>query len=744
MFQRILRVVNWAIAIVFVLAAGLIYWFVWRPLPQRSGTVEVSVGAPVPVAFDARGVPQIRAASLDDALFVQGYVTAQDRLWQMDMLRRYTAGELSEVVGPAGLDSDRESRRLRLRRIAEDAYTTLPAADRAAMASYARGINAFIDSHLNALPVEFTLLGYQPRPWSVVDSLLVCIYMFRDLSTTWRDEMLKRAMLAAGDPAKVQYLFPVRAGWESPPGSNAWALAGRHTASGKPLLSNDMHLEYSLPGIWYMVRLTAPGLDVSGVSLPGVPGVIVGHNQRIAWGITNLQFDVQDLYMEQLDEQTGRYVYDGKPAQAHLEREIIRVKGASPVELGIWVTRHGPLLLTEGGARFTLQWTLAIHGIMQYPILDIDRAQNWQQFTAALERFPGPGSNFVYADVDGNIGYHVAGKLPKRTGYLGDVPVDGASGKYEWDGFIPFDQLPAVYDPPSGIIVSANQNTFPVDYPYPVNGNFAPPDRSVQIRHRLEAREGWKAADLLSVQGDVYSAFGRFLAGELVAAYDQRHAHNPALDPAIALLRAWNGQMDRRGAAPLIVALAYPQVRLAIAEAAAPGHGSAYDYKLAQAVVEKLLRTRPSGWFADYNEMLLRCLVDALEEGQRIEGRDIRRWQYGAYMRIGIVHPVTHQLPLLGKYFDIAPAPMSGWSTTVKQVTRTLAPSMRMDADPGNWDRSLLNVMTGQSGQILSSHYRDEWEDYYNVRSYPMDFGKAEARSTLTFQPAPGRPGIGP
>jgi penicillin amidase len=338
--------------------------------------------------------------------------------------------------------------------------------------------------------------------------------------------------------------------------------------------------------------------------------------------------------------------------------------------------------------------------------------------------------------VDGNIGYHAAGKLPKRTGYTGDVPVDGASGKFEWDGFIPFDQLPTVYNPASGIIVTANQNPFPVDYPYTVNGDFAPPDRSVQIRHLLEAREGWKAADLLRVQGDVYSSLGKFLAEQLVAAYEKRQAHNPSLDPALILLRAWNGQMDRDLAAPLIVALAYQQVRLAMAENAAPGQGVAYSSKMSPAVVEKLLRERPAGWFEDYDEMLLRALVDAVEEGRRMQGRDIRRWQYGQFMKIGISHPVTHQVPLVGKYFDIAPTPMSGWSTTVRQTTRTLAPSMRMNADLGDLDRSLLNVMTGQSGHILSSHYRDEWQDYLNVQSYPMDFGKIEAHSSMTFRPS--------
>ena len=221
--------------------------------------------------------------------------------------------------------------------------SSLPPGDLAAFAAYTRGVNAFISSHLNNLPLEFTLLRYQPRPWSVIDSLLICIHMFRDLTTTFRTELIKSNMLAEGDAAKVNFLFPVRAGWEAQPGSNAWVIAGSRTASGKPLLSNDMHLEYSLPGIWYMAHLQAPGLDVAGVSLPGAPGITVGHNQRIAWGITNLQFDVQDLYIEKFDERTGRYLYRGQVEQARTERELIQVKGQKPVELVTFVTRHGPI-----------------------------------------------------------------------------------------------------------------------------------------------------------------------------------------------------------------------------------------------------------------------------------------------------------------------------------------------------------------------------------------------------------------
>ena len=732
--SRLVRAVNILIAIALVLALALIYWFVLRPLPQRSGTIPAQVSAPVTVSFDSLGEPHIRAASLDDALFVQGYVTAQDRLWQMDGLRRFAAGDLAEIVGPAALDSDRDSRRLRLRRIAETAYTRLSPADRAMLADYARGVNSYIDSHRSNLPLEFSLLQYQPRPWSAIDCLLISLHMFRTLTTSWRDDVLKRDMLRQGDAAKVNFLFPVRTGTEPHPGSNAWALAGSRTASGKPLLSNDPHLEMSLPSIWYMTHLQAPNLDVAGVSIPGLPGVIIGHNRRIAWGMTNLQFDVQDVYLEKFEDRTGRYLFRGRVEQARRETEVIRVKGQAPQELGIWVTIHGPIVASEGSDRMALRWTAAEPGALQFPVIEIDRAANWQEFTKALERWPGPGQNFVYADVDGNIGYHAAGMLPVRRGFAGDVPLDGASGDFEWQGAIPFDQLPSAYNPPDGMIATANQDPFPVDFPYPVNGTFAPPYRANQIRSLLSARKNWRAAEMTAVQKDVYSAFGKFLAGQLVAAYDKRRFRNPGLEDAITLLRSWNGQMEKDQAAPFLVTLAYQHARTAIAENAAPGASTTYDFPMASAVIERLLRERPAGWFADYDEMLLRVLVDAVDEGQRILGRDVRRWQYGAWQRVTISHPVTHQIRWIGKYFDIGPLPMSGSSFTVKQTTVRIAPSMRMTADLSNWDSSMLNVLTGQSGQILSSHYRDQWPSYYVGRSYPMQFQAVRASSTLVFR----------
>jgi penicillin G amidase len=732
--SRILvKLVNILILLALLAAVGLIYWFAWRPLPQRSGRITAEVTAPVSVVFDSRGVPHIRAQNLDDALFAQGYVTAQDRLWQMDALRRFSAGDLAEIIGPSALETDEESRRMRLRRIAEDSYTTLPAADRAAAAAYARGVNAFIATHLDKLPLEFRMLQYQPRPWSVVDTLLICLHMFRDLTGTWRTELIKRNMLAGGEADKVNFLFPTRAGGDVQPGSNAWAVSGAHTASGKPLLSNDPHLEYSLPGIWYMTHLEAPGIDVSGVALPGTPGIMIGHNQRIAWGITNLGFDVQDLYIEQIDERTGRYVYQGQPQQAREEREIIRVKGSMPTDLRIWVTRHGPIFVRDNNALMALRWTASEPGVLQYPILDIDRAQNWTDFNAALARFPGPGSNFVYADVDGNIGYHAAGTLPIRRGFSGSVPLDGASDKFEWDGFIPYAELPSVFNPASGIIATANQNPFPSNYPYNVDGNFAPPYRARQVRDLLTARQGWRATDMITVQKDVYSGFEKFMAGQIVAAYDKRQAHAPDMEDAIALLRKWDGQMDKDSAAPLLADLLFHYVRTAAAERASPGNGAPYDIQISAAVVETLFRQRPPGWFRDYDETLMRAFVDALEEGRRMQGRDVKKWRWGNYLNLSIENPVVHRIPYAGKYFDIVATPMSGGGTTVKQTTKKLAPSMRMTADLGDWNRSTMNVQIGQSGQILSSHYRDEWLDWYYARTEAMEW--KTAGGGLEFRP---------
>jgi penicillin amidase len=736
----LLRAINLSIAVLVLTFLGCAYWFGWRPLAEASGEISAPISTRATISRDALGVPHISAGSIEDAVFLQGFVTAQDRMWQMDALRRLAAGELAEVIGRQALESDQESRRLRIGRIAEQAEQTMPAADRATIAAYARGVNFYLETHRGRLPLEFTLLNYQPRPWTKRDTVLAGLQMYRTLTNSWRDEINKLHMLQSGDRAKVDYLFPLRTGAEVQPGSNAWAVSAARSATGKPILANDPHLDFAVPSTWYMVHLRAPGLDVTGVSLPGTPGVIIGHNDRIAWGVTNLQFDVQDLYREQIDPQTGRYAFQGHLEQARLERGVIAIKGASPNPFDQWITRHGPVFLNDEKKNYALRWTAAEPASFQFPFLEIDRARNWAEFTAALARFPGPGQNFVYADVDGNIGYHATGRLPIRPADCGgDVPADGASGNCEWQGFIPFDDLPQFYNPASGMIVTANQNPFPLDYKYPVAGNFATHYRSRGIRLLLESRDKWKPPDMLNVQKDVYSEFADFLAAQITAAWDSANnsrKKDASLASAVALLRNWTGQMEQGTPAPMIVQLTYEELRRALAERAAPGLAQAYDYPMSPAVVEKLLRERPSEWFDDYDDLLIRCVAEALAAGRKIQGSKFSRWDYGRYNELKIAQPVDGQLPLIGKYFNVGPVPMSGSSTTIKQTTRRLGPSMRMIVDFADLDRSLQNITIGESGQPLSRHYKDQWSAYYGATSFPMQFRNIDAKQTLTVNPS--------
>jgi len=704
----------------------LTYWFAWRVLPQRSGELKLPVSAPATVVRDPLGVPHIRAATVEDAIFVQGYVTAQDRLWQMDMIRRKASGELAEVAGPAAYPLDEKARRLRLRKIAEQHARQLPPEERALLAAYARGVNHFLKTHLHALPLEFTLMGYDPRPWSVIDTLAIGMEMARTLSHTHEREVRKSLMRKTGDRALVDRLFPARTGLEPSVGSNAWAVSGAHTATGKPLLASDPHLEFSFPSVWYQVHLQAPGLNVTGVSLPGVPLVIIGHNERIAWGMTNLHFDVMDLEaVTRLD-----------PRLLRVEQETIAIKGTRASLVQQSVTPAGPIFSDGQGGNFVLRWSLADPGY-RFVFLDLNRARDWQEFRAALSRYPGPAQNFVYADVDGNIGYQAGGRLPIR-GAQCDPTIIAAEGDPTCarQGTIPFEDLPSVYNPPSGRIVTANQNPFPADYKYPVAGAFSPHYRAQQIDALLRAPGKLTAAGMLVIQKDVYSPFSHWLAKELARAGANRTG-NAALTDAVAVLRQWNGQMEQGQAAPLVTQLAFESLRRELVQRAAPGQPApVYDEEIAPAVVEKLFRERPAGWFADYDAVLLRALVEAVQTGVSRQGSNVARWDFSREPQsFTLPHPALSQLPGIGQYFQIGPAPMSGSSTTVKQTTPRLGPSMRFVADLADWENSRNNITIGQSGQPFSGHFMDQWEAYYTGQSFPMPFRQPTPAATLQVVP---------
>lgn len=731
--NRFIKYINYLIALALFAGCVAAYWYAYRPLPQTSGTVTVpGLGGKVTVRRDAQGVPHIEATSADDLFFAQGYVVAQDRLFQLELGRRQAAGELAELVGAAALESDLDARRLRLRRLADMHAASMPAADRAPIAAFARGINHYVETHRDRLPVEFRILGADPAPWTIADSVLVGLQMFRSMTTSYREELTKRSLLASGaEPAKVERLFPTRTGSEPLPGSNAWAISGRFTKSGKPLLASDPHLGFSVPSVWYQVHLKSPELNAAGVQLPGLPGVAIGHNGKIAWGITSLGFDVQDLYQE-------------PPASAiRQEREVVRSSnGGTLADLSYSVTAHGPVIVNDGATPLALRWTAADPGSFAYPFVELNRASNWEEFRRALARHPGPGFNFVYADREGNIGLQVAGRLPVRRKSGGDVPHAPGAAADEWDGVIPFDQLPSVYNPPSGMVVSGNQNPFPANYPYRVSGGFAPHYRAKQIEAMLARGKAWEPEGMLRIQRDVYSPFSHLLAQQLAAAFRTRKATNPDLVEAVARLEKFNGQMAAESPEALLVTLAYQHLRKAVGQRAAPNLGATYDSGMSTAVLEGLLRERPADWFPDWDQLLVRVLLDAVEEGRRMQGVTFANWRYGAYNQLKMEQPVMSAIPWLGRrYYTIGPVPMSGSTTTVKQTTSRIGPSMRFVADLADWDRSLLNITLGQSGQALSGHRKDQWQRYLAGESLPMQFDKVDAAAaTLELvAPPPGK-----
>jgi penicillin amidase len=741
--RRVFKYTNAVVLSLLAMALLAAAAFIWRSLPETEGELRLDVRQPVEVVRDQYGIPHITAANVEDAIYAQGYVHAQDRFWQMEATRRLAAGEMAELVGRVALESDVAARQLRLRRVAMQMADNLEPEDRLWLAAYARGVNDWLKQNQNRLPLEIQALRYTPRTWQVADSLLLVLHMFRQLSNSWTTEADQFLLVSqAADKQLARELFPTRTGTEIMPGSNAWVLSGARSVTGKPILAGDPHLQQSWPATFYLNHLKAGDLDVVGGSLPGGPGIVIGHNQEIAWSMTTLHFDVQDLY------------YNDNALIA-TERETIRVKGAPDVELNLQITPHGPIV-ERNGMRFALRWT-AFEGKFPFAFRRLNLARNWAEFRTALSHFAGPAHNFVYADREGNTGYQAAGWMPLRQTVESSLPLDARNPVNEWRGYIPFDKLPSVLNPAGGLIVNANQNPFPQDYEYPVAGIFTPPYRQAQIVKRLGAKAKWAPAEMTAIQMDVYSAFHHFLAGQLAAAGKQRKQAREDLKLAVEVLEGWNGQMEAGLAAPMITALAYEELKRRVMRRVT-NLPLGLDSHFAPSIVEDMLRKRPQRWFADYDQVLVECLLAALDAGKAQQGRNPKFWDYGRYSRITISNPVlgeaiavgklltpawmpfaeslrTLRLPLVDGLVQVGPLPLSGAAQTVKQVSARIGPAFRFVADTADWDNSTMTITLGQSGHIFSRHSKDYWESYYSGGSVPLPYKKIEPKATLRFRP---------
>jgi penicillin amidase len=784
--------------ILAVLIVGLYLVSVVRgALPELDGQLKVSgLAAPVTVTRDQHGVPTIEASSLEDLFFAQGYVTAQDRLWQMDGMRRFAAGELAEILGQTQLPHDRQQRILGLRTVARRSLELANPRDRSFFEAYARGVNAYLDSHRERLPIEFRLLRYTPKPWTAEDAVLMGANMVQELNHgAYRTALRREKILAKIGPELTSDLF-VNSSWhdrpptKSPariepasedqeddssitsneyqysqvlpttsdelfaalrPGSNNWVVSGQHTVSGKPLLSNDMHLDHQMPNLWYEVHLRSGNFDVAGVGLPGMPFVIVGHNQRIAWGFTNVGPTVEDLYIETLNDK-GQYLTPQGWRDLGHRHEVIHVKGKADEIVDVQSTRHGPVIteLIPGEKRtLALRWTL--YDGLNDPFFEVNSAQNWDEFRKALSTWDSPSQNVVYADVDGHIGYHATGHIPIRATGDGSVPQNGSDDLHEWKGYIPFDKLPNIFDPPWGILATANGRIVPDGYSYSVSTEWESPWRTERIYRILESGKKFARADMLALQTDIYSAFDRFCAERYVYALDHARKLSPRATQAREFLRDWDGRMAADSTAPAIVVQATRELaRLLLQPKLGPVPNDSKpevnwkDYRWAMASVwlENVLEKQPARWlppnYADYNAVLAAAVEAAV--ASTAAPKKLSEWKWGKASPLYIQHPVLGNLPLIGRWTGPGLVDQSGGGLSVKQVGRHFGPSERLTVDFSNFDQSTLNLVTGQSGNFLSPYYMDQWRAWYEGSStYSLPFSPEAVEKSknhkLTLKP---------
>jgi penicillin amidase len=760
----------------------------------------------ITIRRDERGIPYVEAQNDEDLYFGQGYATAQDRLWQMDLFRRTARGELAEVlgVGPnnVAIEQDKLHRTYGFAQTAEAELAAASPRTRLLLEAYARGVNAYAASlDPKSMPPEFQILQYSFRPWTPADTCVVVKIFFEALSDTWRLDIMRQALSVLPAEKRAELLPEIspidvlvvgkdsqsktksahvarqpvsnetlaklahnqeiaaaaleRIGFHTDAlaASNNWVVSGSRTVTGKPLLANDPHLRPTAPSIWHLVHLSAPGVRVAGVATAGLPGVIIGHNDRIAWGFTNVGPDVQDLYVEKFNPNNPKqYQTPGGWQDVVIRNEQIKVRksfGSSEydtVNYDVTVTRHGPIIFEGDGKRYALRWTAldASKNNAQSSFV-LNRARNWKEFNTALESFTAPTQNIVYADVDGHIGYHAAGVVPIRKSGDGSVPYDGSTDAGEWTSYIPVSKLPTVFDPPSGIIVTANQRIVGTDYPYFLTHSWAQPYRARRIFDLLSEKPKLSSDDFRRIAGDVYAIAGVTFTREAVKLL------RPKLTPADEKLKAtldefekWDGRVN----AESTVAPVASQMRLAFRSkilTAALGSELVRNYQWSNfdTTLDRVLKEQPAAWlpkeFSSYADLLRACYDEAIAALTKNLGADQTKWTWGEIAKARFPHPLG-SAPLIGGQFVVPPFPQNGTGGLIGATVNVGASvSMRLIADPSDWDKTQQGIALGESGLNKNPHWSDQLADWRAVTPREFPFTAAAVlkatKETLVLQP---------
>lgn len=809
------------LVVLSALTAGGGWWWARGSLPPLDGEqTVVGLAGPVEVLFDGHGVPHVYAAGPEDAWFAAGVLHARDRLWQMELYRRAAYGRLSEILGAQTLPIDRRLLTLGLGASAEAEWASVPTNVREALTRYAAGVNAVrAGATGRRRPLEMQVLGLTPAEWRPVDSLAVGRLLAWRLGENHQAELIRQALAtrfgsdeafrlagrypgdaptivqgaggetasvaaAAAPPAEVpaatpdraanttaalarERVWPVGLEWLDPSArrgnSNNWVLSGRRTASRRPLLANDPHLQLEMPGVWYEMHLVAAGLDVIGVTIPGAPFVIIGHNARIAWGLTNSGADVQDLYVERLDLQRRQYFYRGQWLPVQVEAVQIPVRGESAQPFEIWRTRHGPIFadvgldwdtapdwLTPGGTRtgerraYALRW-----GAAQAQIATgfeaLDRAGSWEEFLTAIERFGAPSQNVVYADVEGNIGYALSGQLPIRASGVGMVPSSGPDGEGEWTGAIDARLLPRVLNPPAGYLTSSNNQ---VDRRWPglITRDWAAPYRTMRLHALISSAERADVTAAAAWQNDIAGLSASDILNGSAAAIASAKSRNAASAVVATLeqLNAWDRQIDGRPVVTLFHMFEDALWRRTFFdEMGAPLFARFYEWAGAErpAGLYAIINDPQSRWFDDIGTLERRETRDdifalaAADAADRFAAAGQPAWSETHAARFD--HPLSSGGWPLRWMFNRGPSPIGGGMATVMRTSyHRLRPfaaweiaSWRQIFDVGAWDESRVVLPAGQSGHPLSPYYFDQndlWR-HGQYRVQPFSRARVEA-----------------
>ncbi len=788
--------------IVIAVAAGLILVSGIKrgALPDYEGEQTLAgLTEEVTVYRDHRGMPHIYAANEHDLYFAVGYVMAQERLWFMDLIRRATTGRLSEVMGETMAETDKFFRCLEMTTKSKLVLSNEDPVIISYLQSFADGINFYIKDAGKKLPPEFRILGYKPEPWKLEDIFNIIGYMGWDLAKDnltqeifyyrlvkkfgiekatqlipdWNtenpavfpdfkinDTLLKEAhdFISSLDKLKALGIFSFT-------GSNNWAITGKRTETGKPILSNDMHLGFNSPGIWFQMHQVIPGkLNVTGVAVPGEPFIVCGHNEKIAWGVTNLMVDDVDLFAEKINpENNNQYYFNGEWKNMVVKKEIINIKGGLKDSVIIKYTHRGPIISgyrKVDDAALSMRWSGYDASDEMRTVCLLNRASGWEDFRSAIKTFRSVSQNFAYADVDGNIGLNTGGGIPIRKGN-GALIRNGETEESDWKGYVPFEQLPSSFNPETGYVSSANNKTLTEGFPYYISSAFALPYRINRIRQMLDEKEIFSMEDFKRMITDQHSDFAALLTPLILRVNDRKDNLTSAEKDALNTLSGWDYDMN----ADLVAPSVFEFFRISFIRNILSDElqelfnnyisvSSDYDV-ITDYYLYRILKTGPDGWIDNIDtpeietldDIIMTSFKDAIASITAQFGEDQSIWKWGNIHKITIKHPLGSAVPLLDKVFGFNSDeyPVGGSNHTVSPYSYQPGfvvdhgASERHIFNTANWDESLTVIPTGASGIPANEFYLSQTKAYVNREFYKDAFSdeavKAAAKYVMKFKP---------